>query len=174
MTDDGRRRLAPEVVDELHERFATDLRAFLIGLLRNQELAEEALQNTFRQALRAGGDVDPTKWKAWLFQVAYHEAMGIRRRRQIDIKALREIALSAPRHGLPAHESLIQAEQIERLQAAIGRLPPDQQTVVLKRITNEQTFQQIADELAVPLGTVLTRMRLAIAKLHAALQEPDG
>lgn len=173
MTDRGHRRLDSQTVEELYAAFAANLRPFLIGLLRDGGLADEALQNTFQQALKAGGDVDPNAWKAWLFRVAYNEAMGLRRRQQIDIKALQQIARTVPRHGLPVDEGVIQTEQLERLRAAINRLPVEQQTVVLRRTQNEQTFQQIADELELPLGTVLTRTRLALAKLRTALQEPN-
>lgn len=171
LTDSGQHRLDNETVSRLYAEYSVSLRPFLLGLLRDGGLADEALQNTFGQALRTGGSVDPQRWKAWLFQVAYNEAMGIRRRQQIDARALQRIARTAPDYGLPVHEGLIHSEQLERLRAAIQQLPADQAIIVQRRIDTEQTFQQIADDLAIPLGTVLTRMRLALAKLREALQD---
>lgn len=173
MSKSGQRRGDPEIVEQLYVTYSGQLRPFLVGLLRDRALADEALQQTFQQALKRGGDVDPQRWKGWLFRVAWNEAMALRRRQQIDVRALQKIARTAPRHGLPASDGLLQAEQLERLRRAVERLPPDQQTVVRRRIDNEQTFQQIADELQLPLGTVLTRMRLALARLRAALQDSD-
>lgn len=173
LTDSGQRRGDPKIVEQLYASYSGRLRPFLVGLLRNNALADEALQQTFQQALKRGGDVDPQRWKGWLFQVAYNEAMALRRRQQIDVRALQQIARTAPRYGLPSFSDAIQTEQLDRLRNAIGQLPPDQQAVVRRRIDHEQTFQQIADELQLPLGTVLTRMRLALSKLRTALQDSD-
>lgn len=173
MTDSGQRRGDPHLVEQLYVNYSGQLRPFLVGLLRDHSLADEALQQTFQQALKRGGVVDPQRWKGWLFQVAYNEAMGLRRRQQIDVRALQQIARTAPRYGLPASEGALETEQLERLRQAVRQLPPDQQVVVHRRIEHEQTFQQIADELQLPLGTVLTRMRLALARLRAALQDSD-
>jgi RNA polymerase sigma factor (sigma-70 family) len=173
LTESGQRRGDPEVVEQLYATYGDQLRPFLVGLLRDHAAADEALQQTFQQALKQGGDVDPQRWKSWLFQVAYNEAMAVRRRRQIDLRALQQIARTAPQYGLPAFADAMRAEQLERLRSAIEQLPPDQQTVVHRRIETEQTFQQIADELQVPLGTILTRMRLALSKLRTALQDSD-
>jgi RNA polymerase sigma factor (sigma-70 family) len=173
LTDAGQRRGDPAIVEQLYATYSGQLRPFLVGLLRNHALADEALQQTFQQALRHKGDVDPQRWKGWLFQVAYNEAMALRRRQQIDLRALQQIARTAPRYGLPASADAMQAEQLDRLRSAIRQLPADQQAVVRRRIETEQTFQQIADELQVPLGTVLTRMRLALTKLRTALQDSD-
>ncbi len=52
-------------------------------------------------------------------------------------------------------------------------LPADQLQVVQLRIYEEQTFQEIARRLELPLGTVLTRMRLALKKLQTSLRESE-
>jgi RNA polymerase sigma-70 factor (ECF subfamily) len=174
LTDSGQRRGDPEIVEQLYVTYSGQLRPFLVGLLRDAGLAEEALQQTFQQSLKCGGDVDPQRWKGWLFQVAWNEAMALRRRQKIDLRALQNIARTAPRFGLPVAATLLEAEQLGRLRTAIGQLPPDQREVVRRRIDEERTFQQIADELQVPLGTVLTRMRLALARLRSALQDTDS
>ena len=51
------------------------------------------------------------------------------------------------------------------MRAALATLPPEQRQIVQKRIYEEQTFASIAQELELPLGTVLTRMRRALRKL---------
>ena len=173
MTESGQHGLDPATAGRLYTTYGPLLKPFLVGLLRDKSLADEAFQNTFQKALARGGSVDPEKWKPWLFQVAYNEAMQLRRREQIDTRAMQRIARTATHHRLAADETLIHAEQLERLKLAIRRLPPDQQEVVHRRIHHEQTFQQIADELQIPLGTVLTRMRLATDKLRVAIQDAD-
>ncbi len=61
-------------------------------------------------------------------------------------------------------------EIVERVKQALETLPNQQRTVVRMRIYEEKTFAVIADELGIPLGTVLTRMRLAIKKLQKQLK----
>ena len=57
-------------------------------------------------------------------------------------------------------------EDVAKLKELLAELPPDQRHVVRQRMYEEKTFAVIAQELNVPLGTVLTRMRLAMEKLQ--------
>src|SRR5262245_8528932 len=67
-------------LETLFERYEGPLFQFLIGMLRDHHLAEDALQETFVRALERLDDVDPAHLRGWLFTVAYHQAMLIRRR----------------------------------------------------------------------------------------------
>jgi RNA polymerase sigma-70 factor (ECF subfamily) len=58
---------------------------------------------------------------------------------------------------------------VARVRAALDLLPAEQREVVKRRIHDKQKFVEIAAELQVPLGTVLTRMRAALAKLKGLL-----
>ena len=61
------------------------------------------------------------------------------------------------------------AEELERVRTALVRLPPEQQLVVQLRLIENKTFNEIAQLLGLPLGTVLSRMRLAMEKLRSKL-----
>ena len=67
----------------------------------------------------------------------------------------------------------IQQEDIERVREALMRLPASQREVVQKRIYEGLKFREIADELDVPLGTVLARMQAALKKLKPILTSID-
>lgn len=165
-------RLTPGEVAELYQQHAQDLQSFLTGVLRDRELAAEALQVTFTKLLEAAG-TDVQDLKAWLFRVAFHEAMNIRRKQQLDQTCLKQVAWNletAPQTTLRTEDRLARREDVERVRAVLETLPVEQQQVVRMRIYNEQTFQSIADELQLPLGTVLSRMRLALHKLELKLQ----
>ena len=73
-----------------------------------------------------------------------------------------------------AVQSLGRKEEVARLRDLMQQLPAEQQFVVRQRIQEEKTFAVIADELQVPLGTVLTRMRLAIQKLQKWFGREDA
>jgi RNA polymerase sigma-70 factor (ECF subfamily) len=164
-------RLDSATVSELYAQFATPLRAFLMGLLRNRDLAEEALQTTFGKAVASGSVVEPASFRAWLFQVAYREAMGLRRRQGIESRVLSRLRFGSSGSPEAADVSLLRTEAIKRVQEALEDLPAEQRDVVCRRIYEEQTFAQIAAETRLPLGTVLSRMRLALSKLRKSLDE---
>ena len=164
--------------------FIGELRAFLLGVLRNDDLASEVLQVTLVKALERGNEARPETRRGWLFRVALNEALVLKRKAKVQEKSFRELAQNdARRHesaggSATRNESpegfVLRAETIERVRLALDDLPAEQRRVVRMRIYEHKTFAVIASELKVPLGTVLTRMRLATEKLRDRLAELDG
>ena len=173
------------------------MEAFLIGVFRDQHQAAEVVQIVFRKALEYLAQLETneklpkskesvagllSKWQSprgWLFRVAWNEAMLVRRvktrhqnllQKAVWNRDLNQLEPSAP------HSGLVQDETVEAVRKAINDLPEEQRTVVRSRIYEDKTFAVIAEELGVPLGTVLTRMRLAMQKLERSLakdQRPE-
>ena len=168
-------RIDAAVVAALYERYAGEIGLFLKGVLRNSDLAAEALQNTFAKAVESGHTAREESLKGWLFQVAFHEALLLRRRAQIHERSLRQMARnsqSSVPSGERPEEQLSRSETLAEVRRALGELPPDQRQVVQMRIYEEKTFAEIAAETSAPLGTVLTRMRLAMKKLSQQMRKP--
>ena len=161
-------RLSTETVQELHEVHSRELLAFLIGVLRDADAADEVLQATFGRLMEAGHEARVETIKGWLFKVGFHEAMAFRRRQALQGRTLKKY--TARRDLLPAnqtsHDELVRREDVAKLKELLAELPPDQLYVVRQRMYEEKTFAVIAQELNVPLGTVMTRMRLALEKLQ--------
>lgn len=162
--------LNTEQVAALYLQHSEELRCFLVGLLRDQQLAADVLQATFVKMVQRGGETQAETRKAWLFRVAYHEAMAIRRRDKVGDKIAKRIAEDGDFRGLP-EDSLVRHESVELVREALEQLPPDQRQVVRMRIYEEKTFAVIAKELNIPLGTALGRMRTALIKLRTRLGE---
>lgn len=167
-------RLPAATVRGLYEVHSLELLAFLIGVLRNRDAAEEVAQVTFRRLLEAGHEARVETIKGWLFKVGFHEAMAYRRRQALQGRSLKNY--TARRDLLStsqtSHDELVQREDVAKLQELLAGLPPDQLHVVRQRMYEEKTFAVIAHELNVPLGTVLTRMRLAMEKLQKWWERP--
>lgn len=161
----------PAAISGLYQEFAADLRAFLLGLLKDHHLAEEALQATFAKAVDHHATIRDPEPRGWLFQVAYHEAMLLRRQQGVEQRHRRGLAWLKKNDTSTPDEPLIRAEVSQRLRESLAELPVEQQQVVRRRIEGNQTFAEIAAELRVPLGTVLTRMRLALRKLQHSLTD---
>ena len=182
-------------VETLFVQHTDELRRFLRGVLRNVDAAEDALQNTFAKVIEHGHTARDASIRAWLFRVAMNEALLIRRRQQVDQKALERRATGRRATGRQAtgrqaterasgssqasvesrasHESpesgLIHLETVRQVRDALQKLPEEQRRVVTMRMHEEKTFAAIAAELEVPLGTVLSRMQAALKKLKQTL-----
>lgn len=166
-------RLPAEVVAALYAEHADELRRFLVGMLRDTPLAHDVLQATFVKLVEAGHTSRAETRKAWLFRVAYHEAMAFRRRQGVDGRAMQQVAWVHPGAARGADEPAIRGETVDAVRRAIDELPPAQRQILHERIYEEKTFAQIAKELNIPLGTALARMRAALAKLRNSLRDDD-
>jgi len=166
--------LDAETVEALFRNHAQALRWFIRGIVRDPETAEDVLQTTFTRLIEHGGpdQTDPASRKSWLFQVAHHEAIAQKRKGRLRERANRDARLvRAADSGNQdtAEDHLQRAETIARVRQAVEALPPAQRDVVLRRLAGRETFAAIAQADGLPLGTVLTRMRLALGRLRSLL-----
>lgn len=153
--------------------YSHELRLFLIGILRDHQLADDVSQTTFVRLKERGGNVDPAKRKSWLFQVAYNEAIGIKRRERIGERVLRKAAWTIDAVAEPADQSLQRGETIESVRRAMDELSDVQREIVRMRIYEDKTFAVIAEELKIPLGTALGRMRAALKRMQVFLRDEN-
>src|ERR1700722_11666213 len=68
-----------------------ELRRFVLGVVRDPSLADDVLQATFVKAIELGHTARTETLKGWLFRVAYHEALAVRRRQGVKDKAYRKL-----------------------------------------------------------------------------------
>jgi RNA polymerase sigma factor (sigma-70 family) len=169
LTADDASKIDSAVVAALFLDHEEELRRFLVGVLRDRQLANDALQATFAKMIERGHEVREESRKAWLFRVAFNEAMLLRRRDATGERVIRKAAWSRQRSEVGSDEPLIRYEEVELVRAALAELPVEQQRVVRMRIYEEKTFAVIAKELGIPLGTALGRMRSALEKLRQRL-----
>jgi RNA polymerase sigma-70 factor (ECF subfamily) len=164
-------QLDPSVVAALYEEHEAELRRMLVGVLRDHQLAGDILQLTFAKVLTQGHTSQPDSRKAWIFRVAYHEALAHLRKQGVADRVVRRVAWSQDTVADPVELGLIREESVAEVRAVIESLPPEQRQVVRMRIYEEKTFAEIAAELNIPLGTALGRMRAATEKLRARLKQ---
>jgi len=166
-------QLDRSVVEALYQEHEAELRRLLLGILRDHQLAGDVLHVTFTKVMTQGHTSREETRKAWLFRVAYHEAMAVLRRRVTGDKVVRRLAWSQDAVGEPVETGLIREESVAAVREVIEGLPPDQRQIVRMRIYEEKTFAQIAAELSIPLGTALGRMRAAMEKMRVRLDRPS-
>jgi RNA polymerase sigma-70 factor (ECF subfamily) len=175
---DGPEQISPEEVATLYREHGEALRRLVIGILRDQGLADEVLQTVFGRLIEKADSIRDDV-RGWLFRVAANEAIQVKRRQAREKRAVDQAAwLASSRQAGEnlAEGSVIRDETLADVRRAIESLPEAQRQVVRMRIYENKKFADIAAELDVPLGTVLTRMRLATEKLGQALRksvDPD-
>lgn len=175
-------QLDPDKVKAIYDQHVVALERFLLGVLRDDATAADALQTTFIKLMEKGHLVQQQdSMRSWLFRVAFNEAMLIKRRVSIGRKHAEGIAWkselsSGADKGADAKLSqsvhyAIQQEEIAQVRLALIQLPDPQRVVVEMRIYAGLKFREIADQLDVPLGTVLARMQAGLKKLKPILNE---
>jgi RNA polymerase sigma factor (sigma-70 family) len=160
-------------IASLYADLAPELRRFVLGVVRDPDLADDVMQATFVKALEHGHEARSETSRGWLFRVAFHEALASRRRASTLEKGQRRLAGFRPRLDDPPDAPLIRAEAVAAVREALRALPEEQRRVVLARMDEDKTFAEIARETGLPLGTVLTRMRRGLEKMRKALR-PGG
>lgn len=154
----------------LFEHYAPRLKSYLLKHGAGDALAEEIVQNTFVTIWEKAAQFDPKKAAAstWIFTIARNRRIdAIRREKYIEIDsdnpALERAASDAP------DDAYVDSATAEKLRAAIDDLPPEQSALLRMAFFEDKTHQAISDETHIPLGTVKSRLRLAVEKLRGTL-----
>lgn len=174
MTEENSERLTRTELEALFADHSRELRAFLRGVLRNHDLAADALQMTFVKVVERGETASRETFKGWLFKVALNEARGLRRQHRRNAELRRTTHRSLDDDMETPEDSLILEESVDQLRKQIRGLPQEQREILNLRLGDEITFAEIAERLDLPLGTVLTRMRAALKTLTARLRDHES
>jgi RNA polymerase sigma-70 factor (ECF subfamily) len=173
---------------ELIRRYERPIFALLFRMVRDRELAEDLAQETFIKALNAIESYRPEfKFSSWIFKIANNAAIDHLRRRELDTLSLDGSPHAETPEAMQAtalqigarQESPLDAVEAKELggaiEAAIGRLRPEYRSCILLRHVEGRAYEEIAEILDLPLGTVKTyihrarnELRLALAHLREA------
>jgi RNA polymerase sigma-70 factor (ECF subfamily) len=150
---------------------------YALVLTRNRASAEDLVQETYVRALKAGDRLhENSNVKAWLFTILRNIWLNeLRKRRSspvfltIDDKEIPAESLAGSEPG--AHEVLESNENVQSVQAAIRSLPLSFREVILMREFENLSYQEMANVLGCPTGTVMSRLGRARAKLRELLAD---
>lgn len=162
-----------EAFAQLFEHFAPRLKAWLMKSGTNAAAAEDFAQDVMLTAWRKADLFDARKARAatWIFTIA--------RNRRIDAFRREARALPMPHIDLAEDdlvrpdELLVMADDAERVRKAMSRLNPDQVEVLRLAFFLDSPHSEIAQQLALPLGTVKSRIRNAMIKLRSILEPSE-
>src|SRR5215469_1716664 len=153
---------------DLFAHFAPRVKAYLMRLGAPSPVADELPQEALLSVWRKAHLFDPSKASAatWLFTIARNlriDAIRREKRPELDPEDF------MPEPDADADAGLMLAENEGRLRIALKELPADQIQVVELSFFADKPHSQIAAELGIPLGTVKSRLRLAMGRLKRAM-----
>lgn len=155
-----------KVIEQLVDAHYADLYRFAFRLTANASDAEDLTQETFCTAqLKMGQLRDPSCVRGWLFKVLRNAYLH-RRRREVGRRALPLDALGELAEPLP--EPLPEVDP-ETLQEALSELPEAFRTPLVLFYFGDFSYRDIAEQMDIPVGTVMSRLARAKAHLRSRL-----
>lgn len=163
----------------LVERHQARVFGYLMGMVRNRDVANDLFQETFLRVIRAmrserGSYETQGRWLAWVMRIARNSALDHLRRRKKwrDVDDGEESFWERmPDDGPAADVNYMRSQEIGMLEECIEKLPAEQREVVLLRHETDLTFREIADLTGVSINTALGRMRYALINLRKMMSE---
>jgi RNA polymerase sigma-70 factor (ECF subfamily) len=149
------------------------VKAFIMKGGADAEAAQEVAQEALIMVWRKAASFDRTRASAatWIYTIARNKRIDLLRRTgRPAIEAEDWLTIYAPEE-IDADKSVSAGQTYMRMQELMNALSADQLTVVRKAFFEDKTHTAIAEELGLPLGTVKSRIRLALAKLREAMEQ---
>ena len=164
---------------ELIRRYERPVFSLIYRMVRDRALAEDLSQDTFVKVLNALDSYRPEyKFSSWIFKIANNVAIDQLRRRELntlsldgapDARTMEEVEATAlqatDRSELPLAE-LESRELGSLIEQAVARLRPEYRSCILLRHVEGRSYEEIAETLDLPLGTVKTYIHRARLELR--------
>ncbi len=169
--------LDKDALEALYSRYVSRVYSLAMFMLRQEALAEEATQEVFLNIwLKASSfNADRGQPRSWIMSVAHHKIVDLIRSRR------RTLTMSDPADYetldlLPANQVSTEEEvernlERERILKAMTVLPEAQREVIMLAYFEGYSQSEMAEKLDQPLGTIKTRVRLAMQKLRTTLEQ---
>lgn len=172
-------QLHEPALTQLYDRYHRLVFSLAFAIVNDRETAEEVTLDVFLRVWQKAGTyrAEQAKVSTWLTHIARHHAIDILRRRaaRLDHSAVhwQDAISNLESSQSDPQESAEVSLRRERIRSALNQLPVDQKQALVLAYFGGFTQSQIAEMLAQPLGTIKTRLRLAMQKLREFLHEED-
>src|SRR4051812_8845570 len=157
---------------ELYDRYGRPAYGLALRILRDESLAEDAVQEAFLALWRTASRFVPEKGKAstWILTLVHRRAVDtVRREQRRRADTLEQAA--EPATGSGVDEEAWLRPQRERVQSALRQLPDQQREALELAYYGGFTQSELAERLGQPLGTIKSRMFMGLSRLRELLGE---
>jgi RNA polymerase sigma-70 factor (ECF subfamily) len=158
----------------LFQHFAPRLKSWLMRTGSSDEQAEELAQEAMVSVWRKAALFNPGQAavSTWIFTIARNLRVDAARRRQLDGPGEESFEFDLLAAEQPGSGELLDAARLaRRVRDALQQLPPEQAQVLRLSFYDDEPHARIAAGLGIPLGTVKSRMRLAVQHLRRLLDQ---
>lgn len=155
----------------LFAHFAPRVKAYLLRTGLSAPAAEDMAQEVLLTVWHKAGQFNPAiaHANAWIFTIARNLRIDVARHERLILPAADPSEEPAP---APLSDALVAAEQsAQAIRNAIQTLPTEQMTVLQLAFYDDRSHSEIEHILGLPLGTIKSRLRLAISKLRLAMRD---
>jgi len=166
----------PDALSDLYDRYSRMVFGLALNAVGDAATAEEITQDVFVRVWQRAGQyrAEQAKVSTWITSIARHRAIDQLRRQGVRPEgqgiAWADITPEAEPSANGPEQTTGLALERQRIRAAVARLPEEQKRVVAMAYFQGYSQTTIAKALSLPLGTVKTRIRLAMEKLREILQ----
>ena len=159
---------------ELYDRFGRTAYGLARRMLRDESLAEDAVQEAFLSVWRTAGRFVPERAKAstWILTLVHLRAVDLVRRE--ERRRTEPLEASTVAEAETTDEAAWLRLERERVQAALRRLPDQQREALELAYYGGFTQSELAERLGQPIGTIKSRMFAGLSRLRQLLSEPEG
>ena len=167
-------------------RYSNELVPFLTRLTGSRAAAEDVFQETFLQIHQSARTFDPTRrFRPWLYTIAVNKGRDWHRRNArrkavslsanlgVDEDGSRMADLLSDDGPMPG-ASLETSERVNEVKKVVDNLPAHLREILLLSYFQRMSYNQIADSLEIPLGTVKSRLHSAVATFGRAWQQQEA
>lgn len=166
---------------ELMQRYNRSLYHTILKMVRNVDDAEDLTIEAFAKAFRS---LDKFKqeytFSTWLFRIATNNCIDFIRKKKLNTYSIDnffrddsgdDVGLDVKDEQLDPQEEAIKTQKIELMQELVAKLSPKYRKLVTMRYFEEMQYQEIADELKLPLGTVKAQLHRARELLYDLIKD---
>jgi RNA polymerase sigma factor (sigma-70 family) len=163
-----------QALAELYDRFGRVAYGLARRILRDEALAEDAVQDAFLTAWRRADTFMPERSKAstWLLTLVHRRAVDLVRREERRRAEPIDESTQVPTDVTAEDVAWLRFER-ERVQAALRQLPDQQREALELAYYGGFTQSELAERLGQPVGTIKSRMFSGLGRLRDLLAEPD-
>lgn len=157
----------------LFGRYAGRVKSYLMRLGAPGAAAEDLAQDVMVAVWRRAASYDPSKAKAstWIFVIARNAWIDRLRREKVELAYRAGTIVAEESEDEAPDDAAVRAQSEEQIRAALETLSEEQRQVVRLSFFEDRPHSEIAEKLSLPLGTVKSRLRLALIKLRAQWEQ---
>ncbi len=165
---------------KLVDKYERALQFHVRKMVRKEHVVEDLVQESFIKAFEALASYSPRyAFSTWLYKIATNHTIDYLRKKKLNTRSIDapvrtregEMSYQVPDATYRPDRHVVADQRKELIQEAIDRLPPKYHRVIVLRHQQEKSYQEIADELDLPLGTVKAHIFRAREKLNKYLRD---